>query len=76
VAENASYAASNHRVDMPRVTVDDDRVVHKRLGASRRGVKCRGRGPLTVVVDDGGFGKASRAMDWCAHGGGRQGRGR
>jgi hypothetical protein len=35
VAENAGYTASNHRVDMPGVAVDGDRVVHKRLGASR-----------------------------------------
>ena len=35
-AENAGYVASHHRVDVPGVTVDGDRVVHWRLGVRQR----------------------------------------
>jgi hypothetical protein len=32
-AKNVGCVASHHRVDVPEVTVDGDRVVHGRLGA-------------------------------------------
>jgi hypothetical protein len=60
-AENVGGTPSHHRVDVPRVAVDGDRVVHKRLGASRRAVGGRRRGRLAAMIGDGGFGKASHA---------------
>jgi hypothetical protein len=59
-AENAGHAPSQHQVDVPGVVVDGDRVVHRRLKTGRRDVRGRGRGRLVAVIDDGGFGKASR----------------
>jgi hypothetical protein len=44
--------------------VNGDRVVHTRLGAGRRDVWGRGHGRLAAVIDDDGFGKASRAHRW------------
>jgi hypothetical protein len=61
VAKNASGAPSHHRVDVPGVTVDGDRVVNGRLGATRRNVESGGYGRLAVVIDDGGVGEAGRA---------------
>jgi hypothetical protein len=52
---------SHHRVDMLEVTVDGDRVVHRRLGVGRQGVESRGSGLLAVVVDEGRVGEASHA---------------
>ena len=40
--ENAGCATSRHRVDVPGVTVDGNRVVHRRLDAGQRGI---GSGP-------------------------------
>jgi hypothetical protein len=48
-------------VDMPRVDVDGDRVVHGRLGVGQRGVGSRVSGSLAAVVDEGRVGEASRA---------------
>jgi hypothetical protein len=62
--ENTSYAASHHRVDVSRVAVDGDRVVHGRPGAGRRGVGSQWSGPLAAVVDESGVGKASRSRRW------------
>jgi hypothetical protein len=59
--ENAGCATSRHRVDVPGVTVDGNRVVHRRLDAGQRGV---GSGPLAAVVDEGGVGEASHAHQW------------
>jgi hypothetical protein len=50
---------SHHRVHVPEVVVDGDRVVHRRLGAGHRGVGSRGCSPLAAVVDDCGVGEAS-----------------
>jgi hypothetical protein len=63
-AKNADGASSHHRVDVPGVAVDGDRVVHRRLRADRRDVGGHGRGRLTAVIDGGGFGKASHARRW------------
>jgi hypothetical protein len=60
-AKNASGAPSHHRVDVPGVAMDGDRVVHWRLGAGRRNVGSGGYGQLAAVIDDGGVGKAGRA---------------
>jgi hypothetical protein len=60
-AESVGCAASHHRVDVSRVAVDSDRVVYRRLGAGRRGIGSRGRGPIVAMVDEGGVGEASRA---------------
>jgi hypothetical protein len=60
-AENASGAPSHHRVDVPRVAVDGDRVVYGRLGANRRNVESGGYGRLAVVIDDSGVGEAGHA---------------
>jgi hypothetical protein len=60
-AENVGCAASHHRVDVPGVAVDGDRVVHKRLDTGQRGVGSRGRGSLAAVVDEAGVGKTSCA---------------
>jgi hypothetical protein len=46
---------------MPGVTVNGDRVVHRRLGVGRQDVGGRGHGRLAVVMDVGGVSKASRA---------------
>jgi hypothetical protein len=43
-AENASGAPSHHRVDVPGVAVDGNRVVNGRLGANRRNVESGGYG--------------------------------
>ena len=60
-AENASSAPSHHRVDVPGVAVDGDRVVYGRLGVSRRNVGSGWWGRLTAVIDDGGVGESGRA---------------
>jgi hypothetical protein len=60
-AKNTSGAPSHHRVDVPGVAVDGDRVVHRRLGAGRRNVGSGGYGWLAAVIDDGGVSKAGRA---------------
>jgi hypothetical protein len=73
-AENASSAPSHHRVDVPGVAVDGDRVVNGRLGANRRNVEGGWRGRLAAVIDDGGVGEPGRAR--CrARVGGRRGSG-
>jgi hypothetical protein len=41
-AKNAGDTLSHHRVDVPRVAVYDDRVVHRRLRAGRRDVGAAG----------------------------------
>jgi hypothetical protein len=56
---------SHHRVDVPEVAVDGDRVVHRRLGMGQRVVRSQGRGYLTVMVDEGEVDEASRARRWC-----------
>jgi hypothetical protein len=48
-------------VDVPGVTVDGDRVVHKRLGAGCRGVRSHDHGLLEAVIDNDGVVEASRA---------------
>jgi hypothetical protein len=58
--ENAG-APSHHQVDVPRIMVDGDWVVHRRLGADRRDVENRGHGLLATVIDEGMVGEASRA---------------
>jgi hypothetical protein len=60
-AENASGAPSHHRVDVPGVAVDGDRVVYGRLGAHRRDVESVGYGRLATVIDGGGVGESCRA---------------
>jgi hypothetical protein len=59
-AKNTGGAPSQHRVDVPWVAVDGDRVVHRRFRAGRRDVEGRGRGRLAAMIDDDGFSKASR----------------
>jgi hypothetical protein len=58
-----------HRMDVPRVTVDGDRVVHRRLDAGRQGVGSRGHGLLSTVIDDDRVNEAShsrqRGCAWC-----------
>jgi hypothetical protein len=56
-AKSASGAPSHHQVNVPGVTVDGDRVVHRWLGADRRNI----RGRLAAVIDDGGVDEAGRA---------------
>jgi hypothetical protein len=60
-AKNASDTSSHHRVDVPGVVVDGDRVVYGRLGADRRNVESGGYGRLAAVIDDDGVGEAARA---------------
>jgi hypothetical protein len=60
-AKNASDASSHHRVDVPGVVVDGDRVVYGRLGADRRNVESGGYGRLAAVIDNDGVGEAARA---------------
>jgi hypothetical protein len=60
-AKNASGAPSHHRVDVPGVAVDGDRVVYGRRGANRRNVESGGYGRLAAVIDDSGVGEAGRA---------------
>jgi hypothetical protein len=57
-SKNTCGSLGHHRVDVPRVAVDDDRVVHQWLGAVYRDVGGRGRGRLTAVKDDGGVSEA------------------
>jgi hypothetical protein len=59
-AKNASGASSHHRVDVPGVAVDGNRVVYGRLGANCRNVESGGYGRLAAVIDDGGVGEAGR----------------
>jgi hypothetical protein len=73
-AENASGAPSHHRVDVPGVAVDGNRVVSGRLGANRRNVESGGYGQRAAVIDDGGVGEAGRARRR-AQVGGRRGSG-
>jgi hypothetical protein len=54
-------AASQHRVDVPGVAVNGDRVVHRRLRARRQDGEGRGRGRLAAMIDDGGVGESARA---------------
>jgi hypothetical protein len=63
-SKNASGVPGHHRVDVPGVTVDGDRVVHWWLGVVCRDVGGRRRGRLTAVIDDGGVGEAHRARRW------------
>jgi hypothetical protein len=51
-------------VDVPEVTVNGDLVVHIRLEAGCWDVWGHGHGRLAAVIDDDGFGKASRARRW------------
>jgi hypothetical protein len=60
-AKYASGVPSHHRVNVPGVTVDGDRVVHRWLGADCRNVRESGHGQLATVIDDGGVGEAGRA---------------
>jgi hypothetical protein len=60
-SKNASGTPSHHRVDVPGVTVDGDRVVHRWLGAVCRDVGGRRRGRLAVVINNGRVGEAHRA---------------
>jgi hypothetical protein len=64
--------------------MDGDRVVHRRLGADRRG-RSQGSGSLTPLVDEGGVdetscacqrGQVNRAKAVPARDDGRRGRGR
>jgi hypothetical protein len=73
-AENASGAPSHHRVDVPRVAVDGDRVIYGRLGADHRDVESGGCGRLAVVIDDAGVGETGRGRRR-ARVGGRRGSG-
>jgi hypothetical protein len=73
-AENASGAPSHHRVDVPGVAVDGDRVIYGRLGADHRDVESGGCGRLAAVIDDGGVGETGRARRR-ARVGGRRGSG-
>jgi hypothetical protein len=73
-AENTSSAPSHHRVDVPRVAVDGDRVVDGRLGVNRRNVGSGWWGRLAAVIDDGGVGESGRARRR-ARVGGRRGSG-
>jgi hypothetical protein len=57
-SKNAGGAPGHHRVDVPGVAVDGDRVVHRWLGAIGRDVGGRGRGRLAAVIDDDGVGEA------------------
>jgi hypothetical protein len=70
-AKNASGALSHHRVDVPGVSVDGDRVIYGRLGANRRNVESGGCGRLAAVIDDGGVDEAGRARRWSRVGGRR-----
>jgi hypothetical protein len=60
-AKNAGDTLSHHQVDVPRVGVYGDRVVHTRLRAGQRDVGGHRHGRLAAVIDDDRFGKASRA---------------
>jgi hypothetical protein len=73
-AENAGGAPSHHRVDVPGVTVNGDRVVQRRLGAGRRDVGGREHGRLTAVIDNDRVGETSCARRW-ARVSGRRGNG-
>jgi hypothetical protein len=68
-AKNADGTLSHHQVDVPEVTVDGDQVIHRRLRASHRDDKGRGRGLLAVVIDnEGGSAKRVALVDWVARG--------
>jgi hypothetical protein len=69
-AENVGCAASHHRVDVPGVAVDGDRVARRRLGVGRRVIRSRGRGQLPAVVDEGRVSEASHVHRRCRFGGG------
>jgi hypothetical protein len=56
--KNASGAPGDHRVDVPGVAVDGDRVVHRWLEAVYRDVGGHGRGRLAAVRDDDEVGEA------------------
>jgi hypothetical protein len=60
-AKYASGAQSHHRVNMPGVAVDGDRVVHRWLGADCRDIRGSRQGRLAAVIDDNGVGEAGRA---------------
>jgi hypothetical protein len=60
-SKNTGGAPGHHRVDVPGVAVDGDRVVHRWLEAVCRDVGGRGRGRLAAVIDDGGVGEPHRA---------------
>jgi hypothetical protein len=60
-SKNAGGSPGHHRVDVPGVAVDGDRVVHRWFGAVCRDVGGRGRGRLAAVIDDDEVGEAHRA---------------
>jgi hypothetical protein len=60
-SKNADGLPGHHRVDVPGVAVDGDRVVHQWFGAVCRDVGGRRRGRLAAVIDDDGVGEAHRA---------------
>jgi hypothetical protein len=60
MSKNAGGAPGHHRVDVPGVAVDGDRVVHRWLGAVGRDVGGRGRGRLAVSRDVGEAHRARR----------------
>jgi hypothetical protein len=74
-AEDVGCAANHHRVYVPGVAMDGDRVVHGRLGAGRQVVRSRGSCLLVAVADEGGkVGRAARGgggVDGAVHGVGR-----
>jgi hypothetical protein len=47
--ENDDDASSHHRVDLPGVAVDGDRVVHRWLGTGRRDIGSHMHGLLATV---------------------------
>jgi hypothetical protein len=55
-------ASSHHQVNMLGVAVNADRVEHRRLRAGHRDVGGRGRGRLTVVINDGGVSESGRIL--------------
>jgi hypothetical protein len=52
--KDTSGLSRHHRVDVPGVAVNGDRLVHRRLRARCRGYWGRWRGRLAAVIDDGG----------------------
>jgi hypothetical protein len=60
-SKNAGDTPGHHRVDVPGVTMDVDRVIHRWLRVVCRDVGGRGRGRLATVIYDGGVSEAHRA---------------
>jgi hypothetical protein len=58
--KDACGATSHHRMDVPGLAVNGDRVVHRRLRVRRRDGGSHRRGRLAAMIDDRGVSEMDR----------------